>query len=260
MKSFLGTLVVCVSLVATAMAQPPAGGEYGQVPGGQNGPGGPPPNAMFSAIDTDGDGAISMRELRKAVVALKQLDTDRDGKITQAEAMRGPIGPGGDPAAMIDGMMQNDKNGDGKLSKNELPRHMAQMLSSADANGDGSLDRAELTTAMQSARTQFGGGARGGFGSAPGGFGGANGGDPRPGGPNMMQYDRNGDGQLSTDEVPTHLRGLLRGADQNGNGTLDTQEMQAVQQRMNERARGQSPLPPGVRVGPQGVERTPQQP
>ena len=65
--------------------------------------------------------------------------------------------------------------------------------------------------------------------------------------------------QLSADEVPTQLRGMLRGTDQNGNGTLDAQELQAIQQRMNERIRGQRSLPPGISVGPQGVTGTPQQ-
>jgi Ca2+-binding EF-hand superfamily protein len=154
---------------------------------------------MFNAIDTDGDGAITMRELRKAVVALKQLDLDKDGKITLAEVANGPSQMGGPPA-----------------------------------------------------------GFRGASGfSNPGG---ELGGDPRPAGPNLMQYDRNGDGQLSTDEVPTQLMGTLRGADKNGNGKLDPQELQMIQQRIQERARGQRPLPPGVSVGPQGVTRTPQNP
>jgi hypothetical protein len=33
-----------------------------------------------------------------------------------------------------------------------------------------------------------------------------------------------------------------------------------IQQRMNERLRGQRALPPGVSVGPQGVSGTPQKP
>ncbi len=98
-------------------------------------------------------------------------------------------------------------------------------------------------------------------GSAGSGFGGGNNvGDPRPGGPDMLQFDRNGDGQLSPEEVPTQMRGMLRGADQNGNGQLDAAELQAIQQRINERVRGQRPLPPGVSVGPQGVSGTPQKP
>ena len=70
-----------------------------------------------------------------------------------------------------------------------------------------------------------------------------------------MQYDRNGDGALSADEVPTQMQGMLRGTDQNNNGQLDAAEVQAIQQRMTERLRGQRPLPPGVSVGPQGVQR-----
>lgn len=198
MKQLLCAVFVCVGYSATALAQPPEGGNYGSPPGG---PGSLPPNAMFNAIDADGDGSITMRELRKAVVALKKLDANKDGKITLAETMLAQSGSNGSAAP---------------------------------------------------------GGFRGqtGFGNGPNGFSG----DPRPTGPNMMQFDRNGDGQLSADEVPTQLRGMLRGSDQNGDGKLDAQELQTISQRMNERLRGQRPLPPGISVGPQGVERTTQKP
>lgn len=263
MKVQLWTIGVWLGLASLVIAQQPERGggfgpdggsaesEYGRGPGG---PGGPQPNAMFTAIDADGDGVISLRELRKAVVALKQLDTDKDGKITQAEAMGGPP----NPEAMIDRVMENDKNGDGKLSKNEIPRHLAQLLAGADTNGDGGIDRAEVGACMQGSRQ----GVRGAAGGTTGtnGPGSATGGDPRPGGPNIMQFDRNGDGQLSADEVPTQMMGLVRGADQNHNGTLDAQELQAIQQRINERVRGDRPLPPGVTVGPQGVSGVPQKP
>ncbi len=252
----LGLGIWC-AFAAMACAQSPQSGsfapgndpQYG--PPALGGPGGPPPNAIFTALDADGDGAISTRELRKAVVVLKQLDADKDGKITQAEALGGPP----NPQAMIDHLMESDKDGDGKLSKSEVPRHLAPTLGSADTNGDGSLDRAELTNAMQNSRPQFGGPGGGG----PGRFGGAGGfnGDPRPGGPNLSQYDRNHDGQLSADELPTQLRGMLRGTDQNGDGKLNTQELQAIQQRLNERVRGDRHLPPGVTVGPQGVTGKP---
>jgi Ca2+-binding EF-hand superfamily protein len=217
---------------------------------------------LFDLIDADGDGAITMRELRKAAASLKQLDVDKDGKITKDEAAPGPGGRIGEPTAMVERTLENDKNGDGKLSNDEMPRHLAHLLNTADTNSDGELDRAELTRALANVPGQFGsgnngpagfGGRQGGFGNG-GNFGGA--GDPRPG-VNLSQYDRNGDGSLSADEMPTQMRGMLSGSDQNGNGQLDPAEVQAISQRMNERLRGQRPLPPGVSVGPQGVKRSP---
>jgi Ca2+-binding EF-hand superfamily protein len=193
MKRQFWSVVIGVGLAAAATAQPPSGGEYDRPPNRPDESGGPHANAMFSAIDADADGVITIRELRKAVAALKQLDLDKDGKITLAEV--------------------ND------ASKQ--------------------ADPATAAAGMRGA---------GGTGFQPG--------DPRPTGPDLMQYDRNHDGQLSPDEVPTQLMGLLRGADRNGDGKLDPQELQQIQQRIRERARGQSPLPPGMSVGPQGVNRT----
>lgn len=252
------SLAVWLAMVAFGGAQPPTGGLPGTTGGAPyesrplGGANSPPPNAMFDAIDADRNGAITVRELRKAVVALKQFDTDKDGKITRDEVMGGPP----NPQAAVDRAMENDKDGDGKLSKLELPRHLAHLLRSADANSDGALDRAELANAMGGMQTQFAG--PGGSSSAPG-FRGPSGfnGDPRQG-VNLSQFDRNGDGQLSADEVPAQMRGVLRGTDQNGDGQLSSQELQAIQQRMNERIRGQRALPPGVTVGPQGVSGTPQ--
>ncbi|MGD9633119.1 MAG: EF-hand domain-containing protein [Pirellulales bacterium] len=268
MRTWILALVCAIELATAALAQTTgnlgagSGPRYGSP--GPGGPAGPPPNAMpntmpntmFDAIDTDHDGAITMRELRKAVVALKQLDADKDGKITRDEVMGGPP----NPQAMIEHAMENDKDGDGKLSKSELPRHLAQLLSTADTNGDGALDRAELANVIQGTQPQFGGPGFGNGGGAQQGFRGAGGfgADPRPTA-NLSQFDRNGDGQLSADEMPNNLRGMLRGTDQNGDGKLDSQELQAIQQRVNERARGQRALPPGVSIGPQGVTGKPQQ-
>jgi Ca2+-binding EF-hand superfamily protein len=196
---------------------------------------------MFDAIDADGDGTITTRELRRAVVALKKLDADGDGNLTRDEALAPPpMGgmpsrdPGrGGPDAEVEAMMRHDRNGDGRLTEDEVPPQLAQQLAGADANGDGAIDRIELQAALSNPQR---------------------GGDPRQG-PDMMQYDRNRDGQLSPDEVPTNLRGMLRGSDADANGKIDANELQSIQQRLNERARGGRRLPPGMEIGPGGLQR-----
>jgi len=141
-----------------------------------------------------------------------------------------------------------DADADGVITARELRRAVAA-LKKLDLDKDGKITLAEVNgaTNQSGAPTAATRGA---------GRPGMHSGDPRPSGPDLMQYDRNHDGQLSPDEVPTSMMGLLRGADQNGNGKLDPQELRRIQQRIRERAQGQQPLPPGVTIGPQGVNRT----
>jgi hypothetical protein len=68
--------------------------------------------------------------------------------------------------------MQFDKDGDKKLSREELPERMQGMLERADSNADGFLDASEM--AEMRARRPAGGRRQGGSGE--------NGGD-RPDGP-----------------------------------------------------------------------------
>jgi hypothetical protein len=125
------------------------------------------PNAMFAAIDVDGNGIITKTELRKAIVALKRLDTDRDGNITLAEVSSGPLnqaapfpGPavppgargqaadanqGFDAAAFI---LLNDKNSDRRLSPRELPRQVHGMVRPEDDPDNNGMDMAELQAVM----------------------------------------------------------------------------------------------------------------
>jgi hypothetical protein len=140
-------------------------------------------------------------------------------------------------------MLQNDKNGDGKLTIDEVPEFMKPMLEGADANGDAAIDRNELATAAENMRNRFPG-----AGAGPGGFPGGPGGFRGPGGPadpnqitgQLMQHDRNGDGRLTTDEVPPQAMNMLKGGDQNGDGAIDAAEMQVIMRRMGGRARALS--------------------
>jgi EF hand len=80
-----------------------AGGAFAQAPGGDRPPGGPggprmkPP--IMAALDADGDGTISAKEIENASAALKALDKNGDGQLTAEEIRPLPPeggGPGGD--------------------------------------------------------------------------------------------------------------------------------------------------------------------
>ena len=266
---------------------PPArGDEEGRfrVPGGRAGRG-PQPSPMFAAIDADGDGVITSRELRRAAAAIKSLDADGDGNITLEEASPqrgpgrgGPGGPGGrggpgNPDDMIDRFMENDQNGDGVLSPDEVPQQMGRMLSGADSNGDGVVDREELTAAVENMQNRFRGrggpGGQGRGGPGQGGLGGR-GGNAEETYRRLMASDTNGDGLLSPQEVPQQMMRMLRGADLNEDGFLNNNEVRQAVARMGnrggdrgrgrDRGRGGERFPggdrgPGGNRGPGGDDR-----
>ena len=86
--------------------RPQAGGSGGRGgfpgrPGGAGGFGGPPGGPggfmrmfpIMAALDADGNGEISTEEIKAAPAALKKLDKNNDGKLTDAELL--PSFPGG---------------------------------------------------------------------------------------------------------------------------------------------------------------------
>jgi Ca2+-binding EF-hand superfamily protein len=247
MRSYLLAMLVAVFPAAIATAQiggnpqDPAGGQPPQFdqgnPGDQSGfrRMGPPPNVMFTAIDADGDGVITKAELRKAVAALKQLDADNDGMITLAEVS--PASPWGDPAQFADRIIkENDKNGDGKLTADELSERMQQMLQNADPDGDGEITRDEIMASMESMRERFRGGRGRGFRGGPGGFNGGRDRDSNPIG-RLMQLDVDGNG-LTPNEIPQDMKAMFRPTDDlDQDGVLNAAEMQAVIERMGDAAR-----------------------
>ena len=117
-------------------------------------PGGPEggmmrmPNPVVTALDTNHDGVIDEKEIANAAVALKKLDKNGDGKLTEDElrpAMARPVAAGGGSAEqMVTRLMEFDKNGDGKLSKEELPERMQALMERADADKDGFLTKDEI--------------------------------------------------------------------------------------------------------------------
>ena len=171
MKLTSGLLIPLAATVAL-MAQPPEDRPQGQ---GRGGPGGGPGafmrfNPIFQALDTDEDGELSKSEIKNAAKSLRKLDKNKDGQLT-AEELRpnfpqggpggpgagegrrrpeggpdgpGPGGPTADPEEMVKTLMAFDKNGDGKLSKDELPERMQGMFERGDTNKDGFLTPDEI--------------------------------------------------------------------------------------------------------------------
>ena len=178
------------------------GGQRGQ---GQGGPGGgfrPPPHPLMTALDANNDNRLTKDEIANAASALAKLDKDGDGILSESElrpqfggrgGMRGPSGPGGpsgqggpggntmrggegrpggggdsnrgggaDFASMI---MANDQNGDGKVTRDELPERMQRIIERVDTDKDGAISQAEAN-AMSS---RFGGSRQGGRGNEGGG-------------------------------------------------------------------------------------------
>lgn len=136
---------------------------------------------LLEALDKNKDGKLTKEEIDGAVEALKTLDHNSDGKLSQEEigwppaflgrgggmggrGMGGRGGPGagfggggfgggggpggggpggGGPGDLVERIMSQDKDGDGKVTQAELPEAMQRILQRGDTNQDGAIDKAE---------------------------------------------------------------------------------------------------------------------
>ncbi|MDZ4847658.1 MAG: hypothetical protein SGI77_00045 [Pirellulaceae bacterium] len=187
------------------------------------------------------------------------------GQSGPGEGRGGPGGPGGfgriNPI-----MMALDTNKDGVLTKEEIDNAIVA-LTTLDKNKDGKLTEDELRPA---------GGPPGGFGGPGGGDRGPGGGDrgggPGRGGPGgggaggaggasnpedivnrFLQFDGNKDNQLSKDELPERMHGLITRADSNNDGIASKDELLAMAKK--EMAEGGGGRPPEAQS-----DRRPQRP
>lgn len=124
--------------------------------GGPDGPrpGGPRPvPPLVAALDANHDGVIDADEIANAANALKKLDKNGDGKLTEAElrpprpeGVERPKDPRNDPrdgqagGPGEEGRRPDGMNGDG-------PRPKPPLIAALDANGDGEIDAAEIANA-----------------------------------------------------------------------------------------------------------------
>jgi hypothetical protein len=82
---------------------------------------------------------------------MKDVLSDDDYKTFKDELDRVPLLPTIPPILsvvstddLMDRLMAYDKNGDGKVTKDELPERMHSLIEQGDRNGDGALDREEI--------------------------------------------------------------------------------------------------------------------
>ena len=137
-------------------------------------------------MDANKDGRISAAEIKNAVAVLRKLDKNGDGDLAgdeiRAMGSRGQGSPRGrDGMQSRDGqgaqkgrqgrgdfaarLKQADKNGDGRISKDEAPDRLKQNFGRIDTNGDGTLDEGELKALAE----RFQRGGRGGASKGRGG-------------------------------------------------------------------------------------------
>ena len=133
-----------------------------------------PPPAFIGVLDANHDGVIDATEIAAAAEALKKLDKDGDGQLSIEELMAPAPRPDGTNAPAANGKRGPRPGGpppgagpDGK------DRPVPPLINALDANHDGVIDATELANAPAS----------------------------------LKALDKNGDGQLTQDEIRPAGRG-----------------------------------------------------
>jgi Ca2+-binding EF-hand superfamily protein len=222
----------------------------------------PKPEALFSQLDKDSNGQLAKDEVPENQVRFFERlarvgDKDEDGELSKDEfvaAMNTPEiqsrqqpggegrpggGPGGRPGMNPEEMFsQMDRNGDGKITRDEIPERAADRLNPIfDRLGKSELTRDELRQAMERA----GGGAPGG----------------RPGmdrrfGEEMVarlrNLDANKDGKVTLEEAPEGeaRQRVQQIMDRTGRDAVDLEQFARM---IAEREGGDRPRPEGAPEG-----------
>lgn len=215
-------------------------------------------DGLFKQLDKNSDGKLVADEIpenqsRFFERLVRIGDADKNGELTQAEFSKATSetadapprnpngnGPGRRPGASAprqfdatEFFKRLDKNGDGKVAKNELPDQFAQRLAPAFEK----LGKDEITLEeFQKLRQQYDGNGSRMQGGRPG----------QMGIPAAMfkQLDTNGDGKLTAQEVPEQRRrmvaAILERSGKGKDGSLTQEEFQKAVEQFSRQQNGRS--------------------
>lgn len=218
-------------------AEPPAGGGevYAQFLKADS-------DAVFKRLDANGDGKIELTELPGPIRArfeqfMENFDLNRDKTLTQEEFIKGHallraqagVGPAGSsagpgPAAAL--LRALDRDGDGKLSKDEIAAASTALLA-LDKDGDGALNRRELMAGPVDEPPPAAKKPKAAAAKLP---------DPERLLARLRGMDADGDGKWSENELPPFLKKQFKKIDANGDGAVDTDEVKQAIEVMRRRA------------------------
>ena len=192
----------------------------------------PAAEQLMSFMDTNGDGKITMEEMKTAFALIDQNgDGGIDVKEVQIMVDFDSSGQSPLPAAAIAPeytatqlMSIMDTNSDGLITLDEAPEDIKTAFAFIDQNGDGGIDvkeaqiMADFNNGGQSPATAIA---------------------PDPTAAQIMSFlDTNGDGKIKMEEAPEDWKAGFAFIDQNGDGGIDVKEAQII---VDFNSSGQSP-------------------
>ena len=100
---------------------------------------------LLERADANGDGTITAAEFTDARAKMfTRLDRNNDGYLTKDDTPRLALRRSGNGERMQDMLLMLDKDGDGRISRDEFVNSPSLLFQRADTNHDGAIDQAEL--------------------------------------------------------------------------------------------------------------------